>query len=113
METTKKKRSSEGRTSGKKLKRSNDGLTAELDEFLAILNRLQAGIKRFQAKAAGDVAGKSVATDSGSLNMAFELEDFIQFHDGCRKTSTGDAVQKVTGSGIDLNADPTSDQTCD
>ncbi|KAI3818304.1 hypothetical protein L1987_12108 [Smallanthus sonchifolius] len=75
---------------------------------------LIAGFNQFQKKGAGGRVVKSAAppaaTDSGSLNPTFELEDFIQFHDGRLKTSTGDVLQNDNVSGFDLNADPASDQ---
>ncbi|KAI3744326.1 hypothetical protein L1987_57405 [Smallanthus sonchifolius] len=135
MENLKKKRSEvsgDGRTSGKKIRskkkrsktsgekirskkeRSNGGDDAELEEFLAILKRFQAGYNHFLEKGARDCAGKSAvtppATDSGSWNLAFELDDFN--HDGLN-VSAGDAPRNDTVIGFDLNADPVSDQKSD
>ncbi|KAJ0445242.1 hypothetical protein HanIR_Chr16g0840731 [Helianthus annuus] len=109
MENLKKKRLevTDGRLSGKKIRskkeRSNGGVTAddaELDEFLAILNRLQAGFNHFQEKSTGKAAVKPPAT--------FELGDF-SFQDGGRKISTGDTPQNDDVVGFDLNADPVFD----
>ncbi|KAI3796171.1 hypothetical protein L1987_38836 [Smallanthus sonchifolius] len=120
MENLKKKRSEVtgvGRTSGKKIKskkeRSNGGDDAELEEFLAILKRFQAGYNHFLEKGAGKSAVKPPATDSGSWNPAFVLDDFNQSQEDGLNVKAGDASRNDTVIGFDLNADPVSDQNSD
>ena len=125
MENLKKKRSElrgDHRLPGKKTKfkkeRSNVGGTAddaELQEFFAILQRLQTGFDYFQNKGAGGCGGKSAApppaTGSRLWDPAFELEDFKQVDDGSQPVASGgEALQKDTFVGFDLNADPETHQ---
>nr|GEW10001.1 hypothetical protein [Tanacetum cinerariifolium] len=84
-----------------KTERYNGGVTAddaEVDEFFAILKRLQTGFDYLRSKGvdAGSCSG------SGLWNPAFELEDFGQVDDGVRK-----ANDNVVG--FDLNVDPTTE----
>ncbi|CAH1416891.1 unnamed protein product [Lactuca virosa] len=121
MENLKKKRSElrgDHRLPGKKTKfkkeRSDVGGTAddaELEEFFAILQRLQTGFDYFQNKGVGGCGGKSAAappaTGSGLCGPAFQLEDFKPIDDGSRPiASSGGALQKDNFVGFDLNADP-------
>ncbi|KAF5757516.1 hypothetical protein HanXRQr2_Chr17g0827661 [Helianthus annuus] len=126
MENENKKRpevNGDGRSSSKKIRakkeRYNVGVTAkdaELEEFLAIINRLQEGFDHFQKKEAGDCVGKSVpapAMDSGMVDMGFEVEDFVQFQEGGRKNSAGDVLRNEVVFRFDLNADPASSSMSD
>ncbi|CAI9278603.1 unnamed protein product [Lactuca saligna] len=121
MENLKKKRSElrgDHRLPDKKTKfkkeHSNIGGTAddaELQEFFAILQRLQTGFDYFPNKGVSGCGGKSAAapptTGSGLRDPAFELEDFKQVDDGSRPVANGrEALQKDTFVGFDLNADP-------
>lgn len=77
---------------------SNGGVVAdeaEFQQFLAILDRLQAGLNHFQKKGVGDCVGKSVATPTthhGVINS--------------RKTSV---PQNNTVFPFDLNSEPAAD----
>ncbi|GKD01755.1 protein NIM1-interacting 2 [Tanacetum coccineum] len=105
METSKKKRFEAKddvkicvKKTRSKRERYNGGVTAddaEVDEFFAILKRLQTGFDYLRSKG---VDGSC----SGSWNPAFELEDFGQVDDGVRK-----ANDNVVG--FDLNVDPTTE----
>ncbi|MFS8021839.1 hypothetical protein Hanom_Chr16g01432191 [Helianthus anomalus] len=97
MENVKKKRpevNGDNKTSSKKIRakneHSNGGVTAEEDaefqEFLAIINRLKAGLRCFKNRGA------------------------VAPPDGSRKTGIGDGVQNDAVCGFDLNVDPASDQ---
>ncbi|KAI3497891.1 hypothetical protein L2E82_13854 [Cichorium intybus] len=121
MENLKKKRSEVSgdlRLPGKKNRankeRSDGGGTAddaELEEFFAILKRLQAGYNYFQKKGADDCGGKSASPSPATgWDPDFELEDFKQVDDGSRRTSVGEGLKKDTSVGFDLNADPESDE---
>lgn len=93
------------------------GVTAdddEIEEFFAILKRLQTGFNYFQKKGADNGDRKSAApppaTASRLWNPAFELEDFNQVDDGrIIKTSDGEALENGAVVGFDLNADPGTD----
>ncbi|KAD4983040.1 hypothetical protein E3N88_19711 [Mikania micrantha] len=125
MENLKKNRSEmrdDDRISGKKLRSrmegSNGGATAEdaeLEEFLAILTRLKAGLNRFKAKGAGKSAVVTPPVmDSGFRDPGFELDDFNQCEDDGQKTSFRDTSPDDRAViGFDLNADPVSDQKSD
>ncbi|KAK1425657.1 hypothetical protein QVD17_21012 [Tagetes erecta] len=120
MENVKKKRldvrTCDGKLSGKKIRSQkegfNDGVTtsedAELEEFLAILKRLQAGINQFREKNTantGDCVRKSpVMTGLGLWKPGFELGDFNQLHHAGDVENKKDVV-----FGFDLNVDPVSD----
>lgn len=113
MENLKKKRSEirdeDGKLSGKKIRSKKEGFKdgvateedAELEEFLAILKRLQAGFNHFREKKGGDCVGRCpVKTGSGLWNSGFELGDFSELHHG------GDVEKKEDVVGFDLNVDP-------
>ncbi|KAI3497892.1 hypothetical protein L2E82_13855 [Cichorium intybus] len=121
MESLKKKRSEvsgDRRLPGKKNRankeRSDGGGTAddaELEEFFAILKRLQAGFNYFQKKGADDFGGRSATPPPATgWDPDFELEDFKEVDDGSRETTVGEALKKETLVGFDLNADPETDQ---
>ncbi|KAK9051100.1 hypothetical protein SSX86_027726 [Deinandra increscens subsp. villosa] len=120
MENLKRKRpeviSDERISTGKKIRSIKEAADdAELEEFLAIINRLQAGFKQFQAKGAGKSALTVTPPETVSVlwNPYFELDDFNQFHDGGRKIKTGDTTQNDAVAGFDLNFDPVADQKSD
>ncbi|KAI3720019.1 hypothetical protein L6452_20926 [Arctium lappa] len=124
MENLKKKRSEvrgDARISGKKFRAEKEGCDAgvtaddaEIEEFFAILKRLQTGINYFQKKVGDNCDGKfaaaPLATASRLWNPVFELEDFNHVDDGrTMKINDGDALQNDAVVGFDLNADPGTD----
>ncbi|GKB56657.1 protein NIM1-interacting 2 [Tanacetum coccineum] len=93
-----------------KRERYNGGVTAddaEVDEFFAILKRLQTGFDYLRNK--GVEKYSCLGSSIGSWNPAFELEDFGQVDDGGRKFSEGERLVNDNVVGFDLNVDPTTE----
>ncbi|PWA83238.1 protein NEGATIVE REGULATOR OF RESISTANCE [Artemisia annua] len=122
METTKKKRleaKEDVTISAKKIRANKEcnkggGVTAddaEVDEFFAILKRMQAGFHYLRNKGVENRVKKPGSGSSlGSWNPAFELEDFGQVDDGGRKFSEGESlVRDKVVVGFDLNVNPTTE----
>lgn len=79
---------------------------AELDEFFAILKRMQTGFHYLRNKGVETRVEKS---GSGSWKPAFELEDFGKVDDRGRKFGEGESLMSKKVVGFDLNVDPTTE----
>ena len=120
METSKKKRleaKEDVKISAKKIRAkkecNNGGVIAddaELDEFFAILKRMQTGFHYLRNKGVENRVKKLGSGSSlGSWKPAFELEDFGQVDGGGRKFSEGESLVSEKVVGFDLNVDPTTE----
>ncbi|KAI7979120.1 hypothetical protein ACSBR2_006164 [Camellia fascicularis] len=107
METEKRKRTDDGELDGKKtrVREDNGWLTVtedddDVEEFYAILQRIQVAVKYFQ-KGNGEYGRRELtANGSKSWSPSFEPADFKKV-DGVKGPN---GVEEDTG--LDLNADP-------
>lgn len=109
MEVEKRKRKDDGESNGKrgKSREGDHGVKEEVvppdeevEEFFAILKRMQVAVKYFQSRNGG---GDAAAT---AWSPSFKPEDF----EGVKKDgNSSEETQNYTNAGLDLNFDPVSD----
>ncbi|KAL0342932.1 UNVERIFIED_CONTAM: protein NIM1-INTERACTING 2 [Sesamum angustifolium] len=110
MEKEKRKRQDDGEAAGKrgKPREENDGVKRavpadeEVDEFYAILKRIQVAVKYFKRRN-GDRYADGGLTAKPLWRPSFEQEDF----DGVKKEPA--SRKEDQNGGLDLNSDPAWD----
>ncbi|KAL2234990.1 protein NIM1-INTERACTING 2 [Sesamum indicum] len=110
MEKEKRKRQDDGEAAGKrgKPREENDGVNRpvpadeEVDEFFAILKRIQVAVKYFKRRNGHRCADRGLMTEP-LWRPSFEREDF----DGVKKEPASSEDDQY--GGLDLNSDPASD----